>query len=209
MSYLKPALPLNTVSEVTILKRKGLVDGQFGPKMQYTMQYQGTVYDHEASKFEESNGLASMMEGETVHAKKMPNTKGKGEIIFWALANGAESRAMAQPVSNLQQDRNNKAATEYEQAKAEKEKADKEYWAKKDIGASLGMLVKIGMGVEGDFDKALALAKKWRPLFIAAVNEQYMLDVVGANKSSPAPTEKVHLPDHVASAFGEDVSPTL
>lgn len=209
MPYLKANLPLNQVAEVTILKRKGIVEGQFGPKMAYTMQYNGVVYDHEATQSEEGKGLSVMKEGERVHAKKVPNPHGKGEMIYWALPNGAEARALTQPVSNMQMDRNNKAASEYEKAKADEKAQEKEYWAKKDIGASLGMLVKIAMSKEADFDKALALAKEWRPKFQKAVEECYALDKYKAKEESPDTSVKVPLPDHIGAVFGEDVSPTL
>lgn len=149
-----------------------------------------------------------MQVNETVHAKKVLNKFGK-ESVYWSLSSGAESRGLAQPVSNLQADRNKEAAKEYEQARAEEKAKDKEYWSKKDIAASLGMLLKIAMGTEESFEHALAQAKKWRPLFTAAVNEQYMLDVVGANKESPDTSVKVPLPDEVKSAFGEDPSTSL
>lgn len=229
MPYLKANLPLNQVAEVTILKRKGIVEGQFGPKMAYTMQYNGVVYDHEATQSEEGKGLSVIKEGEMAHAKKVPNPHGKGEMIYWALPNGAEARALTQPVSNQQQDRNNNAAKEYEQAKKDEAHKKEMGYAKGQIGNNLGMSTKLFMDglrelkpydgvslqktpeeyLEEIFLSAAKLAKKVRPAFNGFVEECYMHDVVGTNKVSPETSVKVPLPAHVAEAFGIDPSPTL
>lgn len=205
MPYLKSNLPLNQVAEVTILKRKGIVEGQFGPKMAYTMQYNSVVYDHEATQSEEGKGLSMMKEGELVHAKKVPNPHGKGEMIYWALPNGAEARALQQPASNMQMDRNNNAAKEYEQAKKDEAHKKEMGYAKGQIGNNLGMSTKLFMDglrelkpydgvslqktpeeyLEEIFLSAVTLAKSVRPRFNKVVDDCYMEDIVGVHKESP------------------------
>lgn len=211
MAFLKKNLPLNTPVQVEILERKGTVQGDYGPKVAYVMKYNGVVYDHEATATEESSGLALLQVGETVACKKVLNKYGK-ESIYWTAADGSEARGLQQNTGNTRQTSSSNEAKEYEQAKKEEAHKKEEYYAKKDVGMTLGMLLKIAMQSEaasGDFDKALVLAKTWRPKFMHAVDEQYMHDVVGTNKVSPDTSVKVPLPAHVAEAFGIDPSPTL
>jgi hypothetical protein len=156
MPYLKSALPLDTVCEVTILERKEPITDKFNPakcRYPYVMKYAGTVYDHEATETENGGGLCNMQVNETVHAKKVTNKFGK-ESVYWSLSTGAESRALAQPVTNLQSDANKKAAAEYEQAKKDEAHKKEMGYAKSQIGNNLGMSTKLF------FDALLDLRKQ-------------------------------------------------
>jgi len=204
MPYLKKNLPLNTPVQVEILERKGTVHGDYGPKVAYVMKFNGVVYDHEATATEESSGLALLQVGETVACKKVLNKYGK-ESIYWTAADGSEARGLQQNTGNTRQTAAGNEAKEYEKAKADEKAQEKEYWAKKDIGASLGMLVKIAMSKEADFDKALALAKEWRPKFQKAVEECYALDKYKAKEESPDTSVKPELNDAQKVFFGEDI----
>jgi len=208
MPFLKKNLPLNTPVQVEILERKGTVHGDYGPKVAYVMKFNGVVYDHEATATEESSGLALLQVGETVACKKVLNKYGK-ESIYWTAADGSEARGLQQNTGNTRQTAAGNEAKEYEKAKADEKAQEKEYWAKKDIGASLGMLVKIAMSKEADFDKALMQAVLWRPKFMKAVELEYAKDKFSAKEESPDTSPKVDLPAHIGAVFGEDLSPTL
>lgn len=153
-------------------------------KVQFTIKSTGKTLTESVFETTFKYDLAGAKAGDNVEVC----IKDNGFVGYKIIASTAE---YSEPASQtpFQQVKNERAAT---QAINDKD----EYFARKDVGMTLGMLVKIFMDETKDFDAALALAKKYRPVFNAAVDEAY-----NADKWGLVPSEAVSLPQEVASAF--------
>lgn len=171
MAYLKQSLPEATPVPVVISARLGQEEGKFGPQFKYQVTWNGQTYDHSASLTEEK-ALQRFQPGQAATVEKKKNSFGTLSL-FWTADHGVPAPAPQRAQA---------AQQEAMIAQSEKEAM----WKKKDIGMTLGMLLKLFMRDGTSFDAALAEAKKHRPAFVAAVNEIYQAEQMGVDLSHVA-----------------------
>lgn len=95
MSYLKDILKQGTETPVTVSKRLGQKDGNFGPQFHYKILVNDVEVDHYASLTEEK-ALQKFPEGSPAIAKKDRNNHGTMSI-FWTTVDGKASKFQAKP----------------------------------------------------------------------------------------------------------------
>lgn len=187
LGYLKDSLLTNVPKLVTMAKRVGQYPETDYNTKQPTGRMQ-TLYTfhlpdgpdvrHYAKEREEET-LSLFKPGETLQVVRQESVKDDGKrisFLVWTPPEGAEARMAAAPQMG-----NTRMAGDAKKLE-ERQNAESEKWAKKDIAVTLGMLVKMFFEDGKDFDSALANAKKCRPKFVKAINDCYTEDVLGINQ---------------------------
>lgn len=219
LGYLKDSLLTNVPKLVTMAKRIG----QY-PETDYTTKQptgrMQTLYTfhlpdgpdvrHYAKEREEET-LSLFKPGETLQVVRQESVKDDGKrisFLVWTPPEGAEARMAASPQMG-----NTRMAGDAKKLE-DRQNAESEKWAKKDIAITLGMLTKLfydtidtGTDLDMRFTLALKAAKQHRPAFNKAVNDCYTEDVLGINQEPKFADEPKHVPsvgiEEVNAAFGQ------